>query len=180
MQFRLNPPTLVAYSNIYLSYWDFYIEKSFFAQSNPLVITLGFDNLQFRKTTEHSYKRFREFMQLIDTSLLEVQTLEYKARTLIASFLYLLLGVYFQQFERDQIFNDFPCSSLFLFQDHNGYNTLFNDFLNKSFGYALVDLLPTIQYCATFFKLKMNYDLPQAANMNLDSVIPVNFFFFFF
>jgi hypothetical protein len=43
------------------------------------------------------------------------------------------------------------------------FNDIFADFLEYSFGFNLIDLLPTIQYLCTFFILPLNFDLPTAA-----------------
>lgn len=42
------------------------------------------------------------------------------------------------------------------------------NFLQASFNIMLIDLLPTVQYCATFFILPFNYDDPITDSNNDD------------
>lgn len=112
-------------------------------------------------------------MQFVDCAILDVQTLQYKPRTLIASFMYMTLGKYFKQFSAQQIYEEFPKSSLYLIDQQYAFNDLFGDFLLYSFGFQLVDLLPSIQFASTFFKLPLNFDLPTAAKINKENVLEV-------
>jgi hypothetical protein len=48
---------------------------------------------------------------------------------------------------------DFPGSSLYLVEENPEYNDLFRSFLEHVFGFSLFDILPTVQYCATYFDL---------------------------
>jgi hypothetical protein len=45
-------------------------------------------------------------------------------------------------------------------------NTIYSKFLEFTFGIMLLDLLPSIQFCATFFILPMNFDIP---NIDIDA-----------
>lgn len=63
-------------------------------------------------------------------------------------------------FKTKEITHDFPRSSLYLLDEDNLFNDLFMNFLNESFNIALIDLLPTVQYTATYFILPMSYDDP--------------------
>lgn len=47
----------------------------------------------FKKVDEISFKHYSQVMQLIDCSLLEIQTLQYKPKILVLSFMYLILGM---------------------------------------------------------------------------------------
>ena len=47
----------------------------------------------------------------------------------------------------------------------NLFNDLFSNFLQTSFGIVLIDLLPTIQYCATYLILSTNFDPPVAEEL---------------
>ncbi len=75
--------------------WDLYVEHTDFAKNHPLVRDNEEGLIQYKQPNEKSYARFREMMQLIDCVILDVQTLQYKPRTLIASFMYMTLGKYF-------------------------------------------------------------------------------------
>lgn len=61
-------------------------------------------------------------------------------------------------FKTKEITNEFPRSSLYLLDEDNLFNDLFITFLQESFNLTLIDLLPTVQYTATYFILPMNFD----------------------
>lgn len=164
------------WANWYMCQWDLYIEHSEFAKSHFLITTCKEGLIQFKHPNEKSYARFREIMQLIDCAMLDVQTLQYKPRDVIASFMYILLGKYFKQFTEQQIYEEFSKSSLYLIDQQIAFNDLFGDFLLYSFGFQLVDLLPSIQYASTFLKLPLNFDLPTAAKINKENVLEVIYF----
>ena len=178
MKWFLNPPSLSTWANWYMCQWDLYVENSEFANSHPLTTSCEDGLIQFKQPNEKSYARFREIMQLIDCSVLEIQTLQYKPRTLIASFMYMTLGKHFKQFTSQQIYEEFPKSSLYLIDQQYAFNDLFGDFLVYSFGFQLVDLLPSIQYASTFFKLPLNFDLPTAAKINKENVLEVRLIYY--
>lgn len=77
-------------------------------------------------------------------------------------------------FKLNKITNEFPRSSLYLIDEDNEFNDLFMSFLQTSFNIMLIDLLPTVQYCATYFILHMNYDDPIISN-NEDELSNVEF-----
>lgn len=62
---------------------------------------------------------FRELMQLLDCAVIDVQTVQYKPKMLICSFMYLLLGRELGIFQTNEIVNEFPGSSLYLLDDEN-------------------------------------------------------------
>jgi len=175
LKWFLNPPTLSTWANYYMCQWDLYVEHTDFAKNHPLVRDNEEGLIQYKQPNEKSYARFREMMQLIDCAILDVQTLQYKPRTLIASFMYMTLGKYFKQFTTQQIHDEFPHSSLHLINQEYAFNHLFGDFLIYSFGFELIDLLPSIQYGSTFFKLPLNFDLPTAAKINKENVLEGHF-----
>ena len=176
LKWIMNPPTLGTWSNWYLSQWDLYIESAPFAINHPLVQKLD-EPIQFRKPCEKSYSRFREINQLIDCAILDIESLQYNPRTLLAAFMYLILGKHYRQFTVKEIVEDFSQSSLFLMNSKIALNGLFGEFLHFSFGFELRDLLPSLQYAATFFRLPLNFDLPPVAKMNNQKVLEVTHLF---
>lgn len=98
-------------------------------------------------------------MQIIDIALLDVISLQYQPRAIVASVMYILLGYHFGQFFKDSIASEVENNSQFL-NDGYAYNDLFSDFLAQSFGFQIAELLPTIQYISSFMALPFNYDLP--------------------
>ena len=45
--------------------------------------------------------------------------------------------------------------------DETPFNTLYSRFLFESFGFPLVEILPTVQYCSGFILLPLNFKHPQ-------------------
>ena len=156
-----------------MSQWDIYIEYCVLSRGEILGLPNEEAILQFKQPNERAYTLFRELMQLIDITALDIQTLQYKPRALLASIMYLLLGKHYKQFSAEQILEEFPRSSYFLINEEIEFNVLFQDFLIYSFGFQLCELLPSVQYASTFFILKMNYDLPTAAKVNKENVLDV-------
>ena len=159
-----------------MNQWDLYLERSEFAQKHPLVISQGEDLIQFKQSNQKSYARFREMMQLIDCAMLDIQTLQYKPRAIIASVMYVLLGRYLKQYTTQQIFEEFPRNSCYLLDKTSSFNDLFGNFLLYSFGFEISDLLPSIQYVSTYIRLPINLDLPKAVKMNKENVLEVKNF----
>ena len=162
LTYDLVPPTLNMWDNWYMCQWDQYIQQSPYATSHPLVQSLPDPLIVFKTPTEKAYTKFREVMQLTDTMLLDISSLQYKPRALVASTLYIILAYYFGQATKEEIAGEFPVSSRFLSME-NPFNDLFADFLVQSFGFQLEELLPTIQYVASFMAMQFNYELPTAA-----------------
>ena len=48
--------------------------------------------VHFKQLDENSYMMFRKLMQLIDCAVIDIETVQYKPRMLVSSFMYLLLG----------------------------------------------------------------------------------------
>jgi hypothetical protein len=170
--YKVTPPTLNLWSNWYMTQWDNFLEESSYARNHPILKNQKIQ-ARFRLPCEQSYSLYRELMQLIDTSILDVQTLQYKQRALIAAFLYVLLGKEYRQFSVDKIVEEFPYSSLYLLDESFAFNDLYSHFMNQYFGMSLLDLLPTIQYVSTYFSLPVNINLPVAAKIDKENVLQV-------
>ena len=112
-------------------------------------------------------------MQLLDCALLDVHTLQYKLRPLVAAFMYIILGKDYKQFTMEQITGTFRTSSLYLLDKNFAYNDLFSTFLNKHFGFELEDLLPCIQYASTFFSLNISQQAPNIVRINPQGIAEV-------
>ena len=57
---------------------------------------------------------------------------------------------------------EFPRSSHYLVQEEgmSEFNELFHMFLADSFELDIIELLPAVQYCSTYFTLPLIYDPP--------------------
>jgi len=174
LKWLLTPPTLNTWANWYMNQWDLYVERSEHAQNHPLIQSLNGEMIQFKQSNQKSYARFREMMQMIDCAVLDAQTLQYKPRALIASVMYVLLGKYFNQFNSNQMFEQFPDNDYYL-HPSNQFNNLFGNFLLYSFGFELKDILPSIQYVATYVKLPLHVDMPKAVKMSKENILEGHF-----
>lgn len=166
----MNPPSLYLWANWYTLQWDSYIKTHPWAQNHIIWDHLPGRNILFRETNKVSYHRFRELMQLLDCSLLDVETLIYQLRPLVASFMYIILGKDFEQFTLRKIVEDFPTSSKYLLGRSYAFNDLFSNFLQNCCGLELLDLLPSIQYASSFFSLEIDKSLPMVARSNPEVV----------
>lgn len=81
---------------------------------------------------------------------LDVNVLRFETRMLVASLMYLQLGIAYKQFAKEQVQASFNEKYLFA-TSLNNYNEFFNSFVVQHCHFLLVDLLPTLQYAATFF-----------------------------
>ncbi|MBS1889966.1 MAG: hypothetical protein JST59_01625 [Actinobacteria bacterium] len=74
--------------------------------------------------------------------------------------MYVLLGLRTQLFRVEDVLESFPRTSKYIFDEENWLNDLFNEFVSSEFGFLLADLLPSIQYCSTYFLLPLSFELP--------------------
>ncbi len=159
LRWELVPPTLSMWASWYMSQWDQYIQNSPYAVSHPLLRLVCDPLVVFKLPNEKAYARFRELTQLMDAMTLDVLTLQYHPRALVASTMYLLLAFHFGQATKEEMATAFYQSSHFITACHP-FNDLFGNFLIQCFGFQLTELLPTIQYVATFMALPFSYQLP--------------------
>jgi hypothetical protein len=91
---------------------------------------------------------------------MEINTLSYQPRMLALGYIYLILLMRLNIYTKEQVINNFPYSSQFL-MEKSPFNEFFTNFLKESFGWNEIrNLLPMIQYCATFVILPLKFDLP--------------------
>lgn len=161
LEYKLNPPTMYRWANRLMSQWDNYLKSTEQSRQNYF----GFcPKIYFKQFDEESYVNFRVLMQLIDCATMDIQTTQYSPKLLVCAFMYLYLGRELKFFNNREIVNNFPQSSLYLLDEENPFNGLFDQFLTFTFGFNLMDLLPTIQYCASYFSLPANVDSPAIKN----------------
>ena len=178
LQFLLTPPTLCTWANWYMGQWDAYLDTNEFAALHPLLSRLreqrpaaegdAVTPLRFKAQNELAYARFREVFQVLDAMTLDIQYLQYRPRALVASSLYLVLGLHAGAFEQEEVAANFTRSSAGFLdgeaEEKEAFNDLFIDFLFLSFGFNLAELAPTVMYASQFFGLPFTYDLPAAVS----------------
>ena len=169
--FRITPPTLNTWANWYAAQWDAYVDESEHAQENVLASSFP-SAIKFKQPTQQSYALYRNLMQLLDASMLDIQTLQYKQRALVLSMMYVLVGREYKQFTTEMIATEFPNSSQYLLDESFAYNNLFGNFVT-GFGMELLSLLPTIQFVSSFFSLEIDISLPIAAKIDKENVLQV-------
>lgn len=72
---------------------------------------------KFKLSVEKSYLLFRQLAAYLDCAYLDYSTLQFKSRTLIASLMFLVLAVEYQQITRLDILEVIPFTSSFLMVD---------------------------------------------------------------
>ena len=88
LKFKLRAPTIISWANRLCKQWDLWITIE------GRDIDVMFKDAQNQEVTfsfTQSYYNWRILTQYIDFALLDIQTLQYKNRTLAAAFLYLTL-----------------------------------------------------------------------------------------
>ena len=69
-----------------------------------------------------------------------------------------------------RIVEEFPRSSHYLLEQEEAcsFNHLFHMFVAESFQIDIIELLPAVQYCSTYFTLQLNFDPAPHAIKNDD------------
>lgn len=117
-------------------------------------------------------------MQLIDCSMLDILTLVYQPKLLVLSFMYLVLGTAVAdvgctlgEFEPKQIASEFPGSSQYMIKQDSAFNDLYYSFMEFTFSLTPIEILPSVQYCATYFILQFDFRYHEHFNQEETSVI---------
>ena len=168
LKFRINPITINNWAQIFLGEWDNYFMMSLENELNSFEVCLT-----FKQPNESSYQYYREIMQFIDVVQLDIETLQYSQRSILAAIMYLIVGKNLNQYNINQIVQQFPINPIFMGENNQSFNEYFENFLKNSFGFYLEDLVQAIQYTASFFHLVLNFELPVAAKVNKENVLLV-------
>lgn len=147
--------------------WDNYLTQNPYAQRHPLFATA--QPIFFKNCDQNSYTNYRKLMQYLDCAVLDIQTVEYNQHLLVCAFMYILIGKEISLFTQNQVLHEFPHSSHYLLDKDNMFNDLFCNFLESTFNSLLVDLLPEIQYCATYMCLPLVNSQPILPNQDVAS-----------
>lgn len=157
LKWRLVPATIFTWVNLYMTKWDSFLERE---ENLKLMDTV----IQFKKNESKTYFRFRELLEYMDAASLDVITLRYNVRELAVSFMYLILGRDSTIFSTDEIKDIFAKTGTLIPIDKSthGFIQVFSDFLAHYCGFTLTEMVPTMQYAASFFGLPIyDWDLPQ-------------------
>lgn len=66
---------------------------------------------------------------MVDASLLDSETFAYNKKHLVLAFIYIVVGLYLKFLDHETVVESFYNTSTYVFEDMDGYNTLFNKFL---------------------------------------------------
>jgi hypothetical protein len=91
---------------------------------------------------------------------LDIQTRQYKNRTLAAAFLFLTVLLRLEVHTPEEVASRFRGSSQLILAS-TPFNLFFSTFLQDSFGFPLADILPAVQYASVFVVLPRGQDMPQ-------------------
>ena len=164
----LSSPTICSWTNWFLLQWDAFCDENKYSKNSIQLIT-------FRHPSENSYLSYRKLFSLFDCMILDIRTLLYKPRAIIASALYLLIGLEAKEFNKKDIVLKFPVTSDYLTETHTEYNDYFGRFTIKCFGFILNDLLPTIQFVSAFFELSPSLKPPPILELEKEKILEGHF-----
>ncbi|CAD8136226.1 unnamed protein product [Paramecium pentaurelia] len=143
LQWHLNIPTINLWIEFYTNQWDNYISDV---------------HKKFRQNNNCSFKMILKLQGYIDCCYLDFETLSYQTRKVVASFMYLVLALEYEQFTKEYIYYEIPKTTKFILADsQKSFNKLFTEFAQISFGFNLVDLIEIIKYASKFIMLDFKY-----------------------
>ena len=162
LNWLISPITYAHWANWYSKEWDDFITQNFYAHGHPALeaVRHKVQSVQLHTADSESYEVYREFMQIMDALQMDVHSLQYSTRAVIAAVLYLVLGENLKQLSHAQITKEMPYSSQLVLAPALPWNDLYEHFLVTKFGFTLRELLPTVQYVARFFDLPMDFSIP--------------------
>ncbi len=101
-------------------------------------------------------------MQIMDLLVLDLNTFRYEKRKLIASVLFIQLGINFNAFRREEICSvpDIPMLLMQVEQEMEDFSTMIQHFLLAFFSLSMAELVDSIQFTSKFFALEASSDMP--------------------
>ena len=163
LQWNVNTPTLNCWANRLALQWDVYLDHRKDLRHFDIILN-NLNDIKFKNTEQkvtfllylQSYYNYRMLCQYVDFSIMDICTIRYQPRLISLAFIYIILLIRLNLYDKDLVASKFPTSSQFLLEKST-FNEFFSDFLRDSFSQQLEDLLPMIQYCATFVILHLNF-----------------------
>jgi hypothetical protein len=130
--------------------------------------------IYFKKTDELCYQVYREVTQMIDLLTLNVATLRYNTRHLVASCIFIVLCMNFEvaYFTRSEM-NAYQFDEEFYYNlinetdsPHRYLVEIYSSFLHQSFNFTFEDIIYTLTYCSKYMQFEFIYDLPMVMQSN--------------
>ena len=135
LKWLLSPPTLTMWANWYFTMWDSFIlgQKEY---NGPRVL--------YMSSSEESYKKYHQIMQLLDMAFLDANYMLYNSRILVLSALYVMLS-----YDVGTIIGD--GGLLFV---HSDFNELYDKYLIEAVGFLMNDIRAGIEFLCPLMKNK--------------------------
>ncbi|CDW86136.1 UNKNOWN [Stylonychia lemnae] len=169
MEFQLYPVTLNYWANYVMAKWDIY------ARTNPFNFALlsGIvdedsprpmkGQIPFFKTDNiEDYRRFRSILQVLDLSLLDLESYKYNKLEIVASATYFQIGLFYQVFTRRDISMMPNIETLLINIEQQGleFSLMMQNFLGMNFNLNIQEIVGTLQYVSRLFGLEPCLDFP--------------------
>ena len=147
IDWHLTPTTINTWLSFITKKWD-----SFIGIHPKIIKKINLSTIKFRQDSLVSYNYFLQFSSFIDFCSLDINYLKYDSKRLVISFLYIFLLKQLKFLRRSQIIS----KKSWNFNKTRKFNEFYQEFIDSIFEFQLIDLLPTIQYAASFFILPKN------------------------
>lgn len=161
LKWRINYPTLAFWSNMITDKWDTYSSqfRTMYSFDMPDQFKRNVILPKFRARSDEEYFLFRNFYQIIDLISLDYQSLQYSEKFIVASVIYILLGLYLRCFTISTVVNEFTrnphtCSNFY------ELNTIYNRFTTNYLQIELNVLHHHVIYTSFFFSMRFEYNRP--------------------
>ena len=176
LNWKTTGPSVYSITNWLMAQWDSFLHFHFghVSYNNPNYYLQNPDPenqrlyedryVSFKLANHVSYRRFRETIQVLDASVLDVNMLKYTPRHLAAALLFLSISEYFRQTQYSLLrFTEPGCEGTsFQVQDMQGIvEEMLASFITAAIGMnSLDEICPAASALFPFFKIELNNDLP--------------------
>lgn len=176
LNWRITGPTVYNFTNWLMVQWDSFLHFHFghiifnnpnYYLQNPDSVGQGSYEeryISFKLANHISYRRFRETVQVLDASLLDVSILKYSSKNIAAALLFLSISEYFRQTNYALLTFTSPRQEAPDFQLHEMQGLaeeILISFITASLSVnSLDDICPAASALFPFFKIELNNDLP--------------------
>lgn len=188
---RITGPTVYSITNWLMAQWDSFLHYHFghISYNNPDFYLLNpdpenqkmFENryISFKLANHVSYKRFRETLQVLDASILDVGILKYPPRHIAGALLFLAISEYFRQTHYSLLVFSSPYTEIPAFEisDMQGLvEEMFANFVGAALGVKSLDeICPAASALFPFFKIDLNNDLPPVCKLQSKSRLEAHY-----
>ncbi len=161
LKWRINYPTLAFWANLISDKWDTYTSEfnTLHSFDMPAHLRRNLKLPKFRAKSDEEYLLFRNFFQIIDLISLDIPSLQFSEKLIVASVIYILLGLYLRWFSISNVVNDFTRNP-YACSNYYELNIIYNRFISKFLQIELNALHHHILFTSFFFNMRFEYNLP--------------------